>query len=99
MQQGENGGYPNGMTSRSAPPVRTPTLSALTEPSGTQQGESGQYPYNLTLAQRIDAFMPTHIDVTSSVPRMGSNGWAMPDFEFVAGETLTDFPVGVPEAP
>ena len=28
--------------------VRTPTLSALSEPSEMQPGESGQYPYNLT---------------------------------------------------
>ena len=79
--------------------VRTPTLSALSEPSEMQQGENGQYPYSLTLAQRIDASIPTHIDVTSSLPRMGCNGWTMHDFECEAGVTLTDFSTGVTEAP
>ena len=79
--------------------VPAPVLAASSASAEMQQGGNGGYPYNLTLAQRIDAFIPTHMDVPSSLPRKGCSGWTMHDFDYEAGVTLAEFSTGVSEAP
>ncbi len=82
-------------TSCSVHSVPAPVLAASSASAEMQQGGNGGYPSNLTLAQRIDAFIPTRIDVPSSLPRKGCNGWTMPDLEFVGDKTIVDFPLAL----
>ena len=65
----------------------------------TQQGGDKGYPYSLTLAQRIDAFIPTHIEMTPPLPRKGCNGWTLADTEHGTNFSLVDFPTGAPKSP